>query len=117
MRLTKWIDGRIGKQNDEQEFGMWEIDVIKKLAAYEDAEEQGLLVRLPCKVGDTVYEITPRHTINTLYVDRFEISRGETGAILILTDGYRWSPCHHKISEIGKTVFLTREEAKFALKG
>lgn len=28
---------------------------IAKLAAYEDAEEQGLLLRLPCKVGDTVY--------------------------------------------------------------
>lgn len=30
-------------------------ELINKLAAYEDAEEQGLLLRLPCKVGDTVY--------------------------------------------------------------
>jgi hypothetical protein len=30
---------------------------IEKLAEYEDAEEQGLLLRLPCKVGDTVYQI------------------------------------------------------------
>lgn len=29
--------------------------VFEKLADYEDAEEQGLLVRLPCKVGDIVY--------------------------------------------------------------
>ena len=29
--------------------------LINKLAAYEDAVEQGLLLRLPCKVGDTVY--------------------------------------------------------------
>ena len=29
--------------------------MIRKLAAYEDLEEQGLLVRLPCKVGDIVY--------------------------------------------------------------
>lgn len=28
---------------------------MEKLAAYEDAEEQGLLLRLLCKVGDTVY--------------------------------------------------------------
>ena len=28
---------------------------IEKLATYEDAEEQGLLIRLPCKVGDSVY--------------------------------------------------------------
>lgn len=30
---------------------------IQRLAEYEDAEEQGLLVRLPCKVGDTIYRI------------------------------------------------------------
>lgn len=30
-------------------------DVIDKLAEYEDLEEQELLLRLPCKVGDTVY--------------------------------------------------------------
>lgn len=29
--------------------------MIRKLAAYEDLEEQGLLVRLPCKVGDIIY--------------------------------------------------------------
>ena len=31
--------------------------VLEKLATYEDLEEQGLLVRLPCKVGDDVYII------------------------------------------------------------
>lgn len=31
--------------------------VLEKLAKYEDMEEQGLLIKLPCKVGDTVYEI------------------------------------------------------------
>lgn len=29
--------------------------VLQKLGKYEDAEEQGLLRQLPCKVGDTVY--------------------------------------------------------------
>ena len=32
-------------------------DILGKLAEYEDLEEQGLLLRLPCKVGDTVYLI------------------------------------------------------------
>ena len=31
------------------------IDALNKLAEYEDAEEQGLFVQLPCKVGDTVW--------------------------------------------------------------
>lgn len=31
--------------------------VCEKLAEYEDLEEQGRLIELPCKVGDTVYRI------------------------------------------------------------
>ena len=34
---------------------IYEENIVEKLAEYEDAEEQGLLLRLPCKVGDTVY--------------------------------------------------------------
>lgn len=33
------------------------LDMLNKLAAYEDAEEQGRLVVLPCKVGDIVYKV------------------------------------------------------------
>ena len=33
------------------------LDCFERLAQYEDAEEQGLLVVLPCKVGDTVYKL------------------------------------------------------------
>lgn len=56
-RLTKWKDGIICKYDDMVPFDLWEISVIKKLTAYEDAEEAGILVRLPCKVGETVYRI------------------------------------------------------------
>lgn len=31
--------------------------ILTKLAVYEDLEEQGLLVRFPCKVGDDIYRI------------------------------------------------------------
>lgn len=30
-------------------------DVLRKLAEYEDAEEQGLLLMLPCKLNESVY--------------------------------------------------------------
>ena len=33
----------------------------KKLKEYKDLEKQGLLLRLPCKVGDTVYIIAPKY--------------------------------------------------------
>lgn len=32
-------------------------DMVKKLADYENLEEQGRLIKLPCKVGDTLYRI------------------------------------------------------------
>jgi hypothetical protein len=39
--------------------GYWEhkqvAEYLRKLKEYEDLEEQGRLVKLPCKVGDTVY--------------------------------------------------------------
>ena len=30
--------------------------ILEKLAEYEDLEEQGRLIKLPCKVGDTVWD-------------------------------------------------------------
>ena len=36
---------------------LWAMaELREKLKHYEDAEEQGLLLRLPCKVGDTLYQ-------------------------------------------------------------
>ena len=43
----------------------------EKLADYEDAEEQGLLLRLKCKVGDTVYHIVGRIILEVENVDLF----------------------------------------------
>ena len=34
--------------------------LAEKLAEYEDLEEQGLLLKLPCKVGDTIYRPIPK---------------------------------------------------------
>ena len=44
----------------------WNEKALKKLKEYEDAEEQGLLLRLPCKVGDTIYYIFGIPKKNTL---------------------------------------------------
>lgn len=75
-------------------------DAIHKLADYEDAEEQGLLLRLPCKVGDTVWGI-----IRYFFRDRKQ-------------NPYEIYKCKFDLSmlqELGKTVFLTKEEAESAL--
>ena len=36
--------------------------VWERLKAYEDMEEQGLLLRLPCKIGERIYQVIPDYT-------------------------------------------------------
>lgn len=59
-RLTEsnpsWIDDELWERACEPDCE--EIDAVyRKLKDYEDLEEQGRLIKLPCKVGDTVYAI------------------------------------------------------------
>ena len=92
-------------------------EFAKKLAQYEDLEEQGLLVRLPCKVGDTVYCENEEYEIYQFYF-RSE-NKTETPAIRFFAECMYNANCDDIDFwdyEIGKTVFLTREEAEAALR-
>lgn len=83
--------------------------VLEKLAIYEDLEEQGLLVRLPCKVGDDLYCIV-NGEVKKLKVHSFEIPDFEiTDIEFKYVDGFK---IVRFVGEVGKTVFLTREEAE-----
>lgn len=90
--------------------------VLTKLADYEDAEEQGLLKRFPCKVGDTVYQVNSLRK----YVSSFRIKAITTTDFGFwiewqILDGIYINLNGFNGEEIGKTVFLTREEAEKAL--
>ena len=85
---------------------------LKQLKVYKDAEEQGLLFQLPCKVGDTVYRLIPktyRH-IEPLNVRKFVIC--ENG-LCFVTEKTNF---HYSCEEFGEFIFLTKEEAEQALK-
>lgn len=73
-------------------------EYLRKLKDYEDLEEQGRLIILPCKVGDDVYYILgiPNETPCVIDKCTFELS---------------------DINKIGKTLFLTKSEAEAKLKG
>ena len=86
-------------------------ELYRKLANYEDAEEQGLLLKLPCKVGDTVYFIY-HDAVHHEEVKRFFQCNGGTNWGIVLWGMY---PDLY-FDQIGKTVFLTKEEAEQALK-
>lgn len=91
-----------------------EEQALKKLAAYEDAEEQGRLIMLPCKVGDKVRDKIADHifTIQT-------VELGHKAGTLFRcgnpgTDDY----AAFYDFEIGERFdILGREEAEAALKG
>ena len=80
---------------------------LKKLQDYENLEEDGLLIRLPCKLGDEVYEIVDMITFNGIGK---EIGKAK----VINTWKFDLSMCEI-INLIGKTWFLKLEDAEKAI--
>ena len=101
---------------------VWTADCIEKLGKYEDAEEQGFLLRLPCKVGDTVYKLwyKPCHNGED-YPDSYSCCGCEDECDLkrsifdFTVPSLEWILQH--IGRFGNGVwYLKREEAEQALK-
>lgn len=91
---------------------------LDKLATYEDAEEQSLLLRLPCKVGDTLYCITPyvKEPIIATHVLQINIKQFYNKRIIVRIDvmSKMGESCYF-LDDIGKKIFLSREEAEAKL--
>lgn len=97
-------------------------ELREKLKTYEDLEEQGKLIKLPCAVGDTLYtnvavqgwyfrEKSKPYATKVVFigindVDNFISVAYENGNTL-----------QFNFSDIGKRIFLTREEAEKAGNG
>lgn len=88
-------------------------NVLQKLADYEDLEEQGFLLRLPCKLGDTIYSIANDGKIYPVKATR-EV-RIVNGVLHIICESCRYSDLV-SYDDIGKTIFLTKAEAEQKLK-
>lgn len=92
-------------------------DALEKLAKYEDLEEQDRLVKLPCKVGDTVYGInTDRNIVSALKIISVKIYSYAIYFDYQLIDGIYKNIVSFADADIGKTVFLTKAEAEERLK-
>ena len=93
------------------------ISAARKLCDYEDLEEQGLLVRLPCKVGDTVY-VPTRNFVSELRITLMSVDTNDMAMYFswLLNSGIYPNLDGFSGYELGKTVFLTREEAEKKLK-
>lgn len=70
-------------------------------------------VKLPCKVGDTLYEPTDRGTISEYEVLAVRVELFSTFVEWKIKEGIVWRYVHEiNSNEIGRTVFLTHEEAE-----
>lgn len=105
--------------------GEYLYPAIEKLATYEDLEEQGLLARLPVKIGDDIYKIPSKanYDLNVLngYKANNRVYHQKVYSIVFSQRG--WFVQCDKDSiyapnvicvdvEYGKTWFLTRKEAE-----
>lgn len=95
------------------------LDACKKLAEYEQLEEQGLLVRLPANKNAEIYLISSRWTICSKCGSRFD-EYNCNGCEYECDSKKEYYVCPTYLSSIdvntyanrfGKTIFLTREEA------
>lgn len=101
-----------------------DIDHIKELL---QAEQDGRLVVLPCKVGDTVWtnfamsgwhfrDKDRPYSARVVFVGLNDSDKMGGGLINVAYEKHGYM-MQFSFSEIGKFVFLTREEAEAALKG
>lgn len=103
----------------------WLADCLTKFKEYQQLEEQGRLIKLPCKVGDTVYCIFTRYTRCTFGNEEFDEyscqgceyecdSKKENYVQDMKAYSLDWIVTNLK--NIGKTAFLTKSEAEAKLK-
>lgn len=82
------------------------IKYLEGLERYKIAEQQGLLVKLPCKIGDAIYRMTPETLVPITWDVIMQITICDG---LILLHGEIISEID--AAEIGKTAFLNVEDA------
>ena len=93
-----------------------EQEGVTRLRELAEADRNGRLVVLPCKVGDRLYEVTGRKTISVYEVRAIRVELFGLFIEWDIVEGFVWqSLAGINAGEIGKTVFLTREEAEKAL--
>lgn len=107
--LGIWVKEGFANEGNKTWFNGYDkgYSAINKCADYEDLEEQGKLLKLPCAVGDMVY---------TIYSDEDGSFIEESKAEEVSTHRVWIDSMYFDYDDFGKTVFLTRQEAEAALK-
>lgn len=101
-------------------------ELLEELKSYKCLEEQGLLVRLPCKVGDTVWVVTS--PINVFGYDEYdgdaeyEVYESFLSSVSYYASGEQFRiyakvtnsfiVAYFRECDFGESLFLTREAAE-----
>lgn len=115
------IEGCEDCAKEHEQLAEW----LTQLKEYQQLEKQGRLIKLPCKVGDTVYCIFNRYTKCTSSNERFDEcscqgceyecdSKKENYVQDMRAYSLDWIVTNLK--NFGKTVFLTKSDAEARLK-
>lgn len=129
-RLAAYEDSRCAPEEvlpkdkaDEIALKLMRLADLESLCSYTrlrelaEADKDGRVVVPPCKVGDRLYEVTGRKTISVYKVRAIRVELFSLFIEWDIVEGFVWqSLAGINAEEIGKTVFLTREEAEEALK-
>ena len=93
----------------------YDKQLYEKLKNFEDLEEQGLLLKLPCKLGKNLYDITEfvegydSPDIYLIETSRIEISKDKEGLIYTI-DGV-----DYREKDFGTVLFTSEEKALKAI--
>ena len=118
-RLVEYEDTGLTPElvREVAEFAVWvHENGMDKIRDWVKADKEKRLVVPPCKVGDMLYEVTGRKTISVYKVKAIRVELFSLFIEWDIVEGFVWQYLNGiNANEIGKTVFLTREEAEKAL--
>ena len=116
IKQLRAAEKRLRKHLSEDDFGVFrrtaegfgqEADWLEELKRYRDLEEQGRLLVLPCRVGDTVYELLEETVPNHhFYINEWKVQDVSTQSIKYADE---WESYDYE------NLYFTREEAEAAL--
>lgn len=129
VSVKQVVDGFIktveNQTNEEYERGRILTNAeADKWNEYKQLDEQGLLLRLPCKIGSPLYRVYKKPTKCTAYGE-YKDDYACQGCEKECDSSYVWAIYKYKADiktivclsdELGKTVFLTQAEAEQRLK-
>lgn len=96
-------------------------DLHEKLKEYEDLEEEERLLKLPCEVGNKLYDVVfcddGKYRIFEMKICNINpfggVRKGKVWNVYLEDD---YTKAYRSFYDFGKTVFLTKEAAEKALK-